>query len=85
VFTDAMLTFTERIIRTACAELDTDLVEFNGRTPYPVRRDHTGVCVRTRSHAHTTARRPTSRLLQRRTTVRSSSHTSTDKPGPTPD
>jgi hypothetical protein len=69
-----MLTFTEPIIRAGCAELDADLVEFNGqahhmhlliastptqtisglvprlngRTSYPVRRDHTGVCIRTR-------------------------------------
>jgi putative transposase len=30
VFTDAMLTFTENTMRGACAELDVELVEFNG-------------------------------------------------------
>jgi len=78
VFTDAMLTFTEPIIRAGCAELDADLVEFNGqahhmhlliastptqtisglvprlngRTSYPVRRDHTGVCDHARMRGH---------------------------------
>ena len=63
VFTDAMLTFCEQTMRGVCAELDVELVEFNGgdlgpgaaaqrpRTAYAVRREFTGVCVaRMRRH-----------------------------------
>ena len=78
VFTDAMLTFCEHTLRGVCAELDVELIEFNGeadhahllvaypptlaisvlaqrlkgRTAHPVRREHTGVCVRARMHGH---------------------------------
>jgi putative transposase len=34
VFTDAMLTFTETTMRAVCAELDVELVEFNGETDH---------------------------------------------------
>ena len=34
VFTDAMLTFTEHTMRAVCAELDAELVEFNGETDH---------------------------------------------------
>jgi putative transposase len=34
VFTDAMLTFTEQTMRGVCAELDVELVEFNGETDH---------------------------------------------------
>jgi putative transposase len=34
VFTDDMLTLTERTTRGACDELDTDLVEFNGEADH---------------------------------------------------
>jgi hypothetical protein len=34
VFTDAMLTFTENTIRTACADLDAEPVEFNGEADH---------------------------------------------------
>ncbi|MDQ2637358.1 MAG: IS200/IS605 family transposase [Actinomycetota bacterium] len=34
VFTDAMLTFTETTMGTVCAELDADLVEFNGEADH---------------------------------------------------
>jgi REP-associated tyrosine transposase len=68
VFTDAMLTFTEQTMRGVCAELDVELVEFNGETDhvhllvgYPptlaisahaLRREFTGVCVRARMRGH---------------------------------
>ena len=66
VFTDAMLTFCEQTMRGVCAELDVELVEFNGppgdlgpgaaaqrpRTAYAVRREFTGVCVRARMRRH---------------------------------
>lgn len=34
LFTDAMLTFAETTMRTVCAELDVELVEFNGETDH---------------------------------------------------
>ena len=34
VFTDAMLTFTEHTIRGVCAELEAELIEFNGETDH---------------------------------------------------
>ena len=34
LFTDPMLTFTETTMRAVCAELDVDLVEFNGETDH---------------------------------------------------
>jgi putative transposase len=34
VFTDAMLTFCEHTMHTACTELDVELVEFNGETDH---------------------------------------------------
>ena len=34
VFTDAMLTFTEHTMRGVCADLDVELVEFNGETDH---------------------------------------------------
>ncbi len=34
VFTDAMLTFCEHTMRGVCAELDVELVEFNGETDH---------------------------------------------------
>ena len=34
VFTDAMLTYSERIMGGACAELDVELVEFNGEADH---------------------------------------------------
>jgi putative transposase len=34
VFTDTMLTFTEPTMRSACAELDAELVEFNGEADH---------------------------------------------------
>ncbi|MGJ6127063.1 IS200/IS605 family transposase [Mycolicibacterium sp. Y3] len=34
VFTDAMLTFTENTMHGVCAELDTELIEFNGETDH---------------------------------------------------
>ena len=34
VFTDAMLTFCEHTMRTVCADLDVELVEFNGETDH---------------------------------------------------
>jgi putative transposase len=34
LFTDAMLTFAETTMRAVCAELDADLVEFNGETDH---------------------------------------------------
>ena len=34
VFTDAMLTRTETTMRDVCAELDVELVEFNGETDH---------------------------------------------------
>ena len=34
LFTDTMLTFTETTMRAVCAELDADLVEFNGETDH---------------------------------------------------
>ncbi len=34
VFTDAMLTFCEHTMRAACAELDAELVEFNGEADH---------------------------------------------------
>jgi putative transposase len=34
VFTDAMLTFCERTMRAACAELDAELIEFNSETDH---------------------------------------------------
>ena len=64
VFADAMLTFCEQTMRGVCAELDVELVEFNGgdlgpgaaaqrpRTAYAVRREFTGVCVRARMRRH---------------------------------
>jgi REP element-mobilizing transposase RayT len=39
VFTDAMLTFCEQTMRAVCAELDVELVEFNGEA------DHTHLLV----------------------------------------
>jgi putative transposase len=33
-FTDDMLTFAENTVRAACAELDAELVEFNGETDH---------------------------------------------------
>ena len=105
VFTDAMLTFTEPIIRAGCAELDADLVEFNGqahhmhlliastptqtisglvprlngRTSYPVRRDHTGVCdhARMRGHLWSPSYLPLSAKAHH---CQPSSNTPTDKP-----
>jgi putative transposase len=34
VFTDAMLTFTENTMRGVCADLDAELVEFNGEADH---------------------------------------------------
>jgi putative transposase len=34
VFTDAMLTFCEQTMRAVCAELDAELVEFNGEADH---------------------------------------------------
>jgi putative transposase len=34
VFTDAVLTFTENTMRTVCADLGAELVEFNGETDH---------------------------------------------------
>jgi putative transposase len=34
VFTDPMLTFCEHTMRAVCAELDVELVEFNGETDH---------------------------------------------------
>jgi putative transposase len=34
VFTDAMLTFTENTMRGVCADLDAELVEFNGQADH---------------------------------------------------
>src|SRR5271163_4243556 len=34
VFTDAMLTYCEHTMRAACADLDAELVEFNGETDH---------------------------------------------------
>jgi putative transposase len=34
VFTDEMLTFTETTMRAVCADLDVELVEFNGETDH---------------------------------------------------
>lgn len=34
LFTDPILTFTETTMRAVCAELDVDLVEFNGETDH---------------------------------------------------
>ncbi len=34
VFTNAMLTFAETTMRAVCAELDAELVEFNGETDH---------------------------------------------------
>jgi putative transposase len=34
LFTDAMLTFAETTMRAICAELDVELVEFNGETDH---------------------------------------------------
>jgi putative transposase len=34
VFTDQMLTFAENTMRTACCDLDVELVEFNGETDH---------------------------------------------------
>ncbi len=34
LFTDPMLTFTEHTMRTVCAELNADLVEFNGEADH---------------------------------------------------
>jgi len=34
VFTDAMLTHTEETMRSVCADLDAELVEFNGETDH---------------------------------------------------
>jgi putative transposase len=34
LFTDAMLTFAETTMRAVCAELDVELVEFNGETDH---------------------------------------------------
>ena len=91
VFTDAMLTFCEQTMRGVCAELDVELVEFNGgdlgpgaaaqrpRTAYAVRREFTGVCVRARM-PDTSGRRPTSLSPAAVRHCRSSSNTSTDKP-----
>jgi putative transposase len=68
VFTDAMLTYCEHTMRAACADLDAELVEFNGETDpvhplvaYPPtlaistlvqRHKGTGACVRSHMRGH---------------------------------